>query len=120
MCTVQKDYLQGRGKKTKGGGAGDDAAAAFDKGRIFDRCACWHWDAQKSRGMKGQAAHLKYTSVQSGNEERGPQRAVDTTLACRNHVTFCCAALDGIFWGVRCRVYGVGFSVQGSGFVGVE
>jgi hypothetical protein len=47
MCTVQKDYLQGRGKKTKGGGAGDDAAAAFDKGRIFDRCVCWHRDAQK-------------------------------------------------------------------------
>ena len=39
MCTVQKDYMQGRGKKKKGGGAGDDDDDADLKGKILDRCA---------------------------------------------------------------------------------
>jgi len=38
MCTVQKDYMQGRGKSKKGAGAGDEDDADL-KGKIFDRCA---------------------------------------------------------------------------------
>jgi len=45
MCTVQKDFMQGRGKKTKKGSGGDDDEGmvgvidpAFLKGKVFDRC----------------------------------------------------------------------------------
>ena len=42
MCTVQKDYMQGKKKKTKNcGGSGDDdaelGAAVFNAGKVFDR-----------------------------------------------------------------------------------
>ena len=44
MCTVQKDFMQGRGKKTKKGSGGDDDEGmvgaidpAFLKGKVFDR-----------------------------------------------------------------------------------
>ena len=106
MCTVQKDYLQGRGKKTKGGGAGDDAAAAFDKGRIFDRCVCWHRDAQKPRVMKGRAAHssIRVCSPARGtwSEENGRHDPCCVLEPC--YVLLCSSPYTPIFWGVRCRV----------------
>jgi hypothetical protein len=104
MCTVKKDYLQGRGKKTKGGGASDDAAAAFDKGKIFDRCACWHRDDQKSRVMKGRTAHLYGIRVCSPATRNVVRRERSTQPLHVGSMLHSAAALDGKFWGVGYRV----------------